>query len=83
MKVTKDYLKKLILEELSEQQGKISSADFRKQQMKQATAIQSGVTDQERAILSQIENKLRQLASKGNLASRPCIKKKGVNFVDS
>tara|TARA_Y100000114_G_scaffold154368_1_gene176250 strand:+ start:980 stop:1249 length:270 start_codon:yes stop_codon:yes gene_type:complete len=68
MKVTKDYLKQLILEELSEQEG-LSAADFKKQQIQQATKMQSGVQDKERAILSQVESKLRKFAEKGNLAA--------------
>ena len=68
MEISKARLKQIILEEL-EEQAKVTASDYKKQQMKQATTMQSGVTDQERAILTQIENKLRQLASKGNLAA--------------
>ena len=67
MKITKEYLKKLILEEIEEQ--KMTAADYKKQQIKQATAPAPGVQDIERGILAQIENKLIQLASKGNLAA--------------
>ncbi len=73
MKVTKEYIKKLILEELQEQEAKLSSGDFKKQQLKQATAVQSGVDDKERAILAQIEEKLRQYASKGRLGGSGII----------
>ena len=66
MNITKEYIKQLILEEM---QQKLSSAEYKKQQMKAAVKTQSGVDDKERAILNQVEGKLKQFAKKGNLAA--------------
>ena len=66
MNITKEYIKQLILEEM---QQKLSSAEYKKQQMKAAAKTQSGVDDKERAILNQVENKLKQFAKKGNLVA--------------
>ena len=68
MKITKDYIKKLILEELKEQaQEKVTSGDYKRQQMKAAAATTTGIDDKERAVLARIEAKLKQIATKGNL----------------
>ena len=66
MKITKDYIKKLILEELKEQE-RVTSGDYKKQQMKAAGETTTGVDDNERAVLSRIEAKLKQVSTKGNL----------------
>lgn len=73
MKVTKEYIKKLILEELEEQEAKLSSADYKNKQMKAAIKTQTGVDDKERAILNQVEEKLKLFASKKNLAAAGMI----------
>ena len=69
MKITRKYLKNIILEVLSEQNDKLSSSEYKKQQMQSASKMQSGVDDKERAILNQVENKLKKFAMKGNLAA--------------
>ena len=74
MKITKEYIKQLILEQLEEQK-KMSAVDYKKQQLKQASKIQSGVQDKERAILAQIESKLIQFAAKRDLSASGRITK--------
>lgn len=69
MKLTRKHLKKLILEVLNEQNDKLSSAEYKKQQMKAASKTQTGVDDKERAILNQVEDKLKKFAMKGNLTA--------------
>ena len=69
MNATKEYIKQLILEELKEQEAKLSSTDYKKQQMRAAAKTQAGVDDKERAILNQVEAKLKNFAKKGNLAA--------------
>ena len=55
MKLTRKHLKSLILEVLNEQNDKLSSAEYKKQQMQSASKTQTGVDDKERAILNQVE----------------------------
>ena len=69
MKLTRKHLKNLILEALSEENDKLTSAEYRQQQMKAAAKTQSGVDDKERAILNQVEAKLKKFAMKNNLAA--------------
>jgi|TARA_R100000388_G_C7239234_1_gene160081 FtsZ-binding cell division protein ZapB len=69
MKITKQYLKQLIIEELKEQGNKLTSSEYKKQQIKAASKTQSGVDDKERALLNQIESKLKKFAAKTNLAA--------------
>ena len=69
MKVTKQHLKNLIIEELNEQNKGLNPANYKAQQVRSAAGSQAGINDQERAILQQVEEKLKQFAQKSNLAS--------------
>ena len=75
MKLTRKHLKKLILEVLNEQNDKLSSAEYKKQQIKAASKTQTGVNEEEFAILNQVEAKLKKFAMKGNLTAAGRITK--------
>lgn len=63
MKITKESLKQLIREELEE----MKQAAYLKGQMDSAKSSQTGMDDEERQILSDLEGKLKELAKTGNL----------------
>ena len=63
MKITKESLKQLIREELEE----MKQGEYLKGQMDSAKSSQTGMDDEERQILSDLEGKLKELAKTGNL----------------
>ena len=63
MKITKESLKQLIREELEE----MKQGEYIKGQMDSAKSPQTGIDDGERQILSDLEEKLKELARTGNL----------------
>mgnify|MGYP003626405991 CR=1 FL=1 len=69
MKLTKSYLKQLVVEELIKEKETMAAGDYRKKDIAQAKAAQQGLTGAERQILSTITGKLKVVASKKNLAA--------------
>jgi len=69
MELDKEYLKKLIQREMLSEVDRMNAAEFKKSQIAQATAQQTGLTDSERARLSNIIEKLKTLASRKDLGS--------------
>ena len=75
MKITKNRLKEIILEELAaldeqEPTAKLSGTDARKAAMDAAKGVTtSGIDDAERAIMATIVNKLQKAAAAGMLSS--------------
>ena len=77
MKITKEYIKKLIIEQIKELKDedpkppgrKMTSAEFKKQGVKSATATQTGLDGDERKMLRSVSEKLQKLASQKNLKS--------------
>ena len=63
MKITKESLKQLIREELEE----MKQGEYLKGQVDSAKAPQTGMDDEERNVLSDLEAKLKKLAMKGNI----------------
>jgi len=71
MKITKSKLKQLIKEEVE----KMSSGEFKKDQLAQAAQPQGGVMDDERGLIARVEKKLRDAAARGNLVANPGVKR--------
>ena len=77
MKITKEYIKKLIIEQIKELKDedpsppgqKMTSSDFKKQAVKSATGTQTGLDDAERQMLTNVTEKLKKFASQKNLKS--------------
>ena len=75
MKIAKNRLKEIILEELAaldeqEPTAKLSGTDARKAAMDAAKGVTtSGIDDAERAIMATIVNKLQKAAAAGMLSS--------------
>ena len=71
MKLTKSKLKELIKEEVE----KMSSGEFKKDQLAQAAQPQGGVMDDERGLIARVEKKLRDAAARGNLVANSGVKR--------
>jgi hypothetical protein len=71
MKITKSKLKKIIKEELANERlaggEKLTTGEFSTTMRKQAAQTQQGLSDEERAMLIGVTDKLKQAATKGNL----------------
>ena len=66
MKLTKSYLKQLILEELRETEG-ASTGEYRTQMRGQASEKQTGITSEERQFLLSFSAALKKVAEIKNL----------------